>query len=204
MSELGRSAPRIRTVRSPEPEVLREEPILDAPLWEETTAAAPAGPYLVGSRQRWMRDWALIGASSALAPAVVLSVLVPGLLPALLLACLIGGVLGGAVGVVAPPLLERVRGRVPIPALLLLGLPLAAVWGWLGGFGAAIAMLLASDAAAGVHLLGTLMAVTSALQLGGAWFPYTFQSVLGQRTWPVVLAACCLAPLLGLLLLLRL
>lgn len=160
----------------------------------EAATSAQRGPYLVGSPTRWARDWAIIGlASGALAPIGVGVLSSPLGLPFVLAAGLVGMLVGAAIGAAAPPVLERVRGKMPIAALLMLGLPIGAVWGALAGLAGGLATGDLETAVLTVFGAG----VAGAAQLGAAWFPYTFLSVLQRRTWPVVLLSVLAAPLLG-------
>ncbi|MCB9684038.1 MAG: hypothetical protein H6735_03220 [Alphaproteobacteria bacterium] len=160
---------------------------------QAATSASVEG-YLVGPPTRWARDWALIGlASGALAPIGLGMWSNPAGIAFVVAAGLVGMIVGAAIGGFAPAVLERVRGRWPIPALLMLGLPIGAVWGALAGLAGGLAV---GDPSFLVYsVFGA--AIAGAAQLGATWFPYTFLSVLQRRTWPVVLLSVLAAPLLG-------
>ena len=155
---------------------------------------------ITGRPDRWARDLAAVGAcTSAVAPALVM-----GLSVYTLIAAVVGAVTGAALGASMPALLDRVRGRVPIPALLLAGPALGAVWGGAVGGAASLALLDVTInngfhmTPNGLFLLSVLTAaIGGALQFGLFWFPYTFQTVRGGRTWPVVLGACLMTPVVG-------
>ncbi|MCB9695384.1 MAG: hypothetical protein H6738_01200 [Alphaproteobacteria bacterium] len=160
----------------------------------QTTTSAPREGYLAGPPTRWARDWALIGlASGALAPIGLGMLSSPGGQAFVVAAGLVGMMVGGLIGALAPAALERVRGRLPIPALLMLGLPLGAIWGALAGLAGGLAV--GDSNFLDFAVFGA--AVAGAAQLGATWFPYTFLSVLQRRTWPVVLLSVLAAPLLG-------
>ena len=78
--------------------------------------------------------------------------------------------------------------------LMMLG-PLAGLlWGGMvGAVGFA-----ASGLAIPLVLCAGCAALAGALQFGLFWFPYTFQTVRGARCWPVVLGACLLTPVIGM------
>jgi hypothetical protein len=145
------------------------------------------GQRVGGSPAAWSRDLAIVvGATSAFAPAMAAGQLFAGY-P--ISAMCIGAVTGAVLGAAMPALIDLVRGRVPLALVVAASLALGAVWGGLTGMLAGVpfgwdaaALGLAAGGAAG------------AVQLGGFWFPYTFQSVRGGRTWPVVVGALLVLP----------
>ncbi|MFT5679110.1 MAG: hypothetical protein ACI8RZ_000014 [Myxococcota bacterium] len=149
---------------------------------------------VTGRPAHWARDMAIVGGVTAsLAP-----------LPALALgatAAFIGGtavtgaVTGAALGAVMPGVLERVRGRLPLPVLMVLGPIPGALWGGIVG---AVGFAL-SGVGVPLALCVLCAALAGAVQFGLFWFPYTFQTVRGARRWPVVLGACAVTPMIGLL-----
>ena len=144
---------------------------------------------VTGNSTPWARDLAIVtGATALLAP-----VLVWGWTSVTLFGTFFGLLSGGLLGAMAPGFLDRVRGRIPLAVLASLGFALGAVWGGVVG---------AVAAAAEVTILGTGTTILAAagigaLQLGFFWLPYTVLTVLGQRTWPAVVASCAMAPILG-------
>lgn len=143
-----------------------------------------------GSPLTWGRDLALIGGvSSFVLPSMMVGPLVPAAFP--WWAAAAGAGTGLLLGLAAPALLDLVRGRVPLLVLVLLAPLVGAAWGGLSGSLAGAAV--GGDSA----LLGLLAGSTAgAVQLGIWWFPYTFQTVLQRRRWPVVLACVLTTPLL--------
>ena len=161
------------------------------------TSPSPTGPYLVGRPHQWARDFGVIGLfSGTLAPATL--AMVCGW-PVVAASGFVGGCGGALLGAMAPSMLERVRGRVPLPALLLLGLPIGAVWGASSGFAAGLTyQLLSGDTVVlPPFLWAWVAAMAGAMQLGLVWFPYTFLRVLDKPTWPVVAASCAGSAALG-------
>lgn len=142
----------------------------------------------VGLPARWSRDLALVGGVvAALAPCV------EGWDAELSLAAsLAGAVAGGVLGRVAPGVLDRQRGRVPLAALACLAPLVGAGWGGFAGMAGGIAARVEPPI-----VVGAWGAVVGALLVGMLWLPYTVQSLRGAPTWPVVLAALLSAPFLG-------
>lgn len=145
-----------------------------------------------GHPRQWSRDLGLIGGVTSLAaPSMAV---VAGLAPIAYapIAGIIGASTGAAIGMVMPALLDLCRRRIPIPILWVLGVVLGGCWGAVVGlFAAALVtpqLLLVSVFAA---------MVGGAMQFGGVWFPYAFQTVRRGRTWPVVLSACLASPGIG-------
>ncbi|MBX2803198.1 MAG: hypothetical protein KTR31_36295 [Myxococcales bacterium] len=144
---------------------------------------------VTGRSVPWARDLAIVtGASAYLAPWLVW-----GAWSMSTIAGVCGVLTGVAIGVTTPWLLERVRGRVPLPVLAALGFGVGAAWG--AGVGAFVGIM-------GPTLLGPTntalaAAMIGSVQLGLFWFPYTFLTVLGRPTWPVVVASSALAPVVG-------
>lgn len=147
---------------------------------------------VTGRPVSWSRDGAIVGAVTGyVGPASVLFGLS---LHPWLLACTLGFALGGAVlGAWLSAVLEQVRGRVPLPVLAVV-VPALAV-----GSGSLWAAFLAWMVEAPVALSMTFAVVAIAFQVGVFWFPYTMLAVLGRARWPLVVAACTVSPLLGLL-----
>lgn len=142
-----------------------------------------------GSPLAWARDLGLIGGvTSYVLPSMM------GPIPPAGFAGWAGGLgaLGGVLlGLAAPALLDLVRGRVAIRWLVLLAPLVGAAW---GGSAGALAGLLTDP---GSEILGLLAGgIAGAMQLGVWWFPYTFQTVRGARSWPVVVGALVVSPLL--------
>ncbi len=147
-------------------------------------------PYLVGSPAHWARDFGLIGLfSGAMGPTIL------GVGWSVLVASGLAGAAAGALlGAAAPGVLERVRGRVPIPFLLLMGIPVGAVWGAVAGLAAGLAL----GSLPNMFVLWAMVAgIAGAVQMGAVWFPYTVLSVLRKPTWPVVVLACASSLWLG-------
>lgn len=147
---------------------------------------------VTGSPLRWARDMALVGGgTSAFVPALVSGLAPPGY-P--LAAAAAGVVTGALLGLAMPGLLDRVRGRVPLPALLVSSLLLGGAWGGVAGALAGLPF--------GVNnvVLGLMAgSIAGAAQFGWWWFPYTFQTVRGGRTWPLLVAAIFTLPLVSAL-----
>jgi hypothetical protein len=145
---------------------------------------------LTGAPATWSRDWAIVGGVTGyLAPA---GAMFGATAHPWLVACTATFVLGGAIlGQIVPRLLERSRGRVPLtvvgvvlpPTLVLLGML------WAG--------LAAAWVGAPVGPAAIFGAVAAGFQVGVFWLPYTVAAVLDRPRWPVVIAACMVAPLLG-------
>lgn len=160
---------------------------------DHIVAALHAPPVRVTGRpSSWARDGAIVGAVTGyVGPAAVLFGLS---LHPWLVACTAAFALGGALlGLVMSWVLERLRGRVPLPVL---GVTLPVVAVATGSLWAATAGWLVG---APVALAATFGGIAVAFQVGMFWFPYTVLAVLGGRRWPVVAAACVVSPFLGLL-----
>lgn len=149
---------------------------------------------VTGQAKDWARDMAIVGGVTAgLAPLPAIPL---GATAGFIAGTAAAGLLtGAALGAAMPGVLEWVRGRLPIPVLMMLGPIPGAVWGGIvGGVGGAL-----STVGVPVGLCVVCAAIAGAMQFGLFWFPYTFQTVRGERRWPVVLAACLATPLIGLL-----
>lgn len=157
-------------------------------------AALPGGVArrrITGEPRAWGHRLAWLGGASALLVSLPFSL---GLIPGSY--ALVAGVLGAgsglALGRATPAALDRVRGRVPLWALALLAPGVGAVWG--GSVGAAAGLISGGPGAA---LLGLIAgSCIGALQVGLWWFPLVFQTVRGERVWPVLLGSVLLCPLL--------
>lgn len=148
---------------------------------------------LVTGRPRvWARDMAIFGGVTCVAVPGILHTFAPDLY--FVWAGLAGMLTGGVLGLVMPRALEALRGRVPIKVLVTLGFPIGAAWGALVG-------LLASAPygfSGSVVALGVVCAsLAGAVQFGWWWFPYTFQTVRGRRTWPLTVVAVLATPVLA-------
>lgn len=134
----------------------------------------------------WTRDLALIGAASALP-------LAPAGLPwsFTLLSALVAAAGGALIGLTAPLLLHRRVRRVPLVLLMPAAFGLGGLWGSVTGV--VVAALTSASWTATVPLFAT----AGALQLGWSWIPYCIGLARFRTTWPIVLAACALAPLVG-------
>lgn len=147
---------------------------------------------VTGSPLRWARDMALVGGgTSAFVPA-----LVSGLAPAGYpwVAAAVGLGTGALLGLAMPTLLDLVRGKVPLPVLLLCSVGLGAAWGGVAG---ALAGVPFGANNAGLGLIAG--SIAGAAQFGWWWFPYTFQTVRGGRTWPLLVAAAFALPVVSAL-----
>lgn len=173
-------------------------------------AVRPAHPSdnlpVIGTHEQWSRDFAIIGGLiGALAPAVLWS------WPALGVTM---SVLGGLFGALSGPTFGRMirqqadtlRGRLPIPALMLYLPLLGSAWGGVSaGVAGAIAAggmsLFAGEASLALVaiLYGGLASAVVGAMVGAAvvgllWFPYAFLSVMRQRRWPIFAATALIAP----------
>ena len=139
----------------------------------------------VGRPREWARDFSLIGGvTGLLAPALLGD---PSYVAA---AAVSGAIAGGALGAAVPKMLTRLR-HLKVPALMLGGMGIGAVWGGIAGAVAGFTM---------PNLFWLSVAVASiagALQFGWIWLPYVLKKIGRKRTWPLVLAAFAAAPLLG-------
>ena len=145
-----------------------------------------------GSRTAWARDLLIVGGvTGAAAPGLVL--FEPGFA---LAGGLVGALSGAALGVGIRWTIDHLRHRIPL-SMMILGAPVVgALWG--GGVGTVAGLVSTTDFGAGAAALGLFFGgISGAVQLGWLWMPYTFQSVLGRRRWPVVALACLLGPMLG-------
>jgi hypothetical protein len=146
------------------------------------TAGATVGIYAT----------ALQGLASAVAYALPLLATVSMLVAA-------GAAAGGAVGAVAPSVLERLRGRVPLGLIVAAQPVVGAVAGSIAaclfaGMRAAFGGPHPPLAAVALMFLGALFGAPTAAVW---WLPFTVATVLGRR-WPVTTAAGVVAPLLVL------
>lgn len=156
-----------------------------------TTAArthpALLAPRVAGRPLAWARDMAFVGATtSAFAPWAAGNLAPSGYWQ---VSAVVGLVTGALLGLAMPALIDLVRGRVPLLLLVLGSVLLGAAWGGLTGG-------LAGLAFGGISAqLGVVAgAAAGGFQLGWFWFPYTFQSVRGGRTWPLLLTSLLTLP----------
>jgi hypothetical protein len=139
----------------------------------------------VGRPRDWARDFSLIGGVTGL--------LAPWLLgdPSYIAAAAISGAVAGAgLGAAVPRMLVRAR-HWKVPALMLGGMGIGAVWGGIAGAAAGLTqpnLFWLSVAIAGI---------AGAMQFGWIWLPYVLKKIGHKRTWPLLLAAFAAAPLLG-------
>jgi hypothetical protein len=139
----------------------------------------------VGRPRDWARDFSLIGGATGL--------MAPWLLgdPSYIAAAAVAGAIAGAgLGAAVPKMLSRLR-HLKVPALMLGGMGIGAVWGGIAGAVAGFTI---------PNLFWLSVAVASiagAMQFGWIWLPYVLKKIGRKRTWPLVLAAFAAAPLLG-------
>ncbi len=147
----------------------------------------------LGTPTRWARDMALVGGVSGFAaPFAVLgqhtelAIFSP-------VAGVLGGLTGAALGFVLPRILAGPLAKRRVASLLLGGVLAGGLWGALVGTLASVIAL-----GSGFLLVSAVLAgIGGAVQFGWVWLPYMMRSARRQRTWPVLLGACLLAPLLG-------
>ncbi|HHO53888.1 MAG TPA: hypothetical protein ENK18_24205 [Deltaproteobacteria bacterium] len=149
----------------------------------------PLATSLTGSPLRWGRDLAIVGGMTGFAaPAGVYGL---SLEPFTLTALTTGLVCGMLLGIEMPAFLESARRRVSLTGIAVRCVAVGAAVGAFIGF-------VAAQAAGEIFLAPFVLAgIAGALQLGWLWLPYTVLTVLERPTWPVVLGACVVAPLLG-------
>ena len=143
----------------------------------------------------WARDMAIVGGvTSGIAPMPALALgATAGFIGGTAVA---GALTGAALGAMMPVALERLRGRLPLSVLMVLGPLPGALWGALVG---TAGFYLSGISSTPLVLCVGCAALAGAIQFGLFWFPYTFQTVRDGRRWPVVLGACLGAPLIGVL-----
>ncbi|MDG1479789.1 MAG: hypothetical protein P8R54_09365 [Myxococcota bacterium] len=148
---------------------------------------------VTGEPRVWARDMAIVGGVTAfLAPMPALPLATMWFIGA---TTVTGAVTGAAFGAAMPGALEVLRRRLPLAALLAFGPIPGALWGGIvGALGFGL-----SGGVAPLAVCVLCAAIAGALQFGLFWFPYTFQTVRGAPRWPVVLGACVLTPLIGVL-----
>lgn len=140
----------------------------------------------------WARDLSLVGTATAAG-----AVLGLGLLGTLGLATVgIGAVVGFVLGLLMPEFLEESRSRLSLVAI---GMRCVTVGFAAGGFvGFASAGLFGPVAGDWWFLAPVLIGgLAGALQLGWWWLPYTVLTVTRRPTWPAVIVAGLVAPLVG-------
>lgn len=135
----------------------------------------------------WARDLALIGGASALPLAVCAAV--P--LSTVVLAALLAAIGGAAIGALVPRLLHRRVRRIPLFVLIPAAIGLGGAWG------GAVGMIAALVTGAPFLRVTELAASAGAAQLGWLWLPYAIGIVRRGSSWPTVIAACAMAPLVG-------
>lgn len=145
---------------------------------------------VTGHPLAWARDLALLGGGSSAALSLLLVGMVPvGFAPAV---AVTAGLSGAALGLAMPTLLDAARGRVPLWLLAAAAPAVGGLWGGLAG--AAAGLVVGGTAPALGAVAG---AVAGAGQLGWFWFPYTFQTVRGGRTWPLLALAAVALPVVA-------
>ncbi|MEM6928588.1 MAG: hypothetical protein AAF602_16750 [Myxococcota bacterium] len=144
---------------------------------------------ITGQPLQWGRDLSAIGAVTAAGGSLAL-----GLLGSTfgLVAVTVAAVLGLVIGLEMPGFLDSARRRM---SLEMVALRCVAVGGAAGG----LVGLIAAGASGNPWFLGPMVvgALAGALQFGWWWLPYTVLTVTERPTWPAVLVACGLAPLMG-------
>ncbi len=143
---------------------------------------------ITGSPVRWGADLAVVGAvTGASVPAALLGAASISVVPSAIagLGC------GLLLGVLFPNFLDSARLRVPLDSIGLRAVGAGAGFGALVGLSTAV---IVGDIPLAAFFVGGLV---GALQIGWLWLPYTMLTVLGRPRWPVVLAACVVAPVLG-------
>lgn len=148
---------------------------------------------VVGSPLLWALKGAQLGATAMLTLLAIAAIAV-GEVPPLVgvaLFTVAPTVVGGAFGAVAPAVLERLRGRVPLWLLV----PAQGVVGAAGGCLAA----LGRELLFGWHPPDRSLWLIAGALVGGVtvaiwWLPFTVATVLGRR-WPVTTVAGVLGPL---------
>ncbi|MEZ4235124.1 MAG: hypothetical protein R3F59_02975 [Myxococcota bacterium] len=146
----------------------------------------------VGSPVRWAGHGALAGAMvplSLLGLLTALQLAVPPwfLVQAFLGLAAVGAAVGGAVGLVEPVLMDRLRGRAGLPAIVCgqaaLG-ALASAAGWVGyttwNAGVFDPVMLWFAAVAGAAGAATMLV---------GWLPVTVAVVTRHRAWPITVAS---------------
>lgn len=135
----------------------------------------------------WARDLALIGAVSALP--LALWTALP--LATVALAVVLAALGGAAIGALVPRLLHRRVRRIPLFVLVPAAIGLGGAWG------GTVGMITALAVGAPYLRVTEIAASAGALQLGWLWLPYAIGVARRGSSWPTVIAACTLAPLVG-------
>lgn len=157
-------------------------------------------PRIVGTPARWSSQAGLfglliggLGTFALTASPSLLGGWWGALLPALALSvgpAVVGLVGGATIGLFVPSVLDRLRGRVPLPIVAgAAGIPGAAI-GAVAGY-AWWMSLLNVFVALEIDLAATCTAIGAAVGLVAAlvwWLPFTVATVLG-RSWPVTVGA---------------
>lgn len=149
---------------------------MDTALETHRTRTLAARPM---PRWPWMRDFALVGATTGfLAPYAVLRKLEYA-------ACagLGGAIFGLALGAFSAHLLAGRARRWRKVVFVPLGLVLGGLWGAVAGASAAVVLPMALD------LSVVVAGIAGALQLGWFWLAYSVRRVNGRSTWLVLLLA---------------
>lgn len=146
----------------------------------------------VGSIRQWSRGAATLGAllgglvplSATLAlgggNSLLWSVLM--LAPFHMASALVGGAAGLLAGLVEPALLDRLRGRIPLPMIALLQTIIGGLSGSAAGaaWGGALMLFVAEPALSVAGIFAGLGALVGAVAALVWWLPFTVAIVLGQ------------------------
>lgn len=127
---------------------------------------------VVGRPHRWALDLAVGG---AILPFVTLLSPYGVPLPLLVSLSLTTGAAGGLLGLCTPPVLDKLRGNVPLPLLAVLAATVSSS-----------AMLGAAWLVTGPSDIALLWLVLGAGIGTFLWLPYLVLTALGRPTWPVV------------------
>lgn len=153
-------------------------------------------PRLVGTPLHWASHAGALGAAlGALSPLALLlpTKIVPSLYETAgysLISSLVGGSIGAGLGLLVPGLLDRVRGRVPLPPVVLMASGTGTLAGALSGYSwwwasfAAHQYLLSLDLSPLFVVFGAVIGAVAATLW---WLPLTVAIVV-ERRWPVTAA----------------
>lgn len=153
-----------------------------------TDFAPPIAGPIPGHPRAWARDLAALGATTSVSLSLLFWAGVPrGFTPLVGFFTVLSG---GLIGRCMPRVLDAVRGRVPIGALVLAAPVVGGLWGGLSG---GLAGLLTEPRSGPV--LGLLAGgLAGAAQFGWFWLPYTVQTVRRKPTWPLLVASVFALP----------